>query len=306
LKIQESRFTIFLIPLQGYILISHLMKEKIKKLLTNPISLSFIAAIIVIIGLFWGTLRWLDSYTNHGEEVIVPDLEGLEVAEAEKMLADKKLRYEINDSLYVRNKKPGVIVEQNPVPGSRVKEERKIYVILNARSPRQIALPDLRDVSVRQAEATLNSIGLKVENYEYVPSEYKDLVQDVKYKGNVVAPGTRITDGAAVILMVGIGLSDEQTNVVSFRGLTLEQAIQKAHSSFLNIGATRYDVPPVNDADKAKYIVYRQEPISNSKVPLGQAINLFLSKDRKLLDTPEEVADTVPVITEEETEDLWR
>jgi beta-lactam-binding protein with PASTA domain len=279
---------------------------KIKKILSNPILLSIIAAMIIVVVLFLGSLRWLDSYTNHGEEIIVPDMEGLEESEAANILAAKKLRYEITDSLYVRNKKPGVIVEQNPKAGSKVKEERKIYVILNARSPRKVTLLDLRDESVRQAEARLTSIGLKVENYEYVPSEYKDLVQDVKYNGNVVPPGTKIPDGASVTLMVGIGLSDEETNVVSFRGLTLEQAIQKAHAAYLNIGATRYDVAPANNADKALYIVYKQEPITNSAVSLGQSINLFLSKDKKLLETPEEIADTVPAVIEEEIDDLWK
>jgi beta-lactam-binding protein with PASTA domain len=101
-------------------------------------------------------------------------------------------------------------------------------------------------------------------------------------------------------LLVGRGLSNETTTVMSLRGLTLEQAIAKAHSFSLDIGATLYDVPPKSESEKALYFVYRQEPIAGSKVSLGQSINLFLTKDKTLLDTPEET------IEDDTTdEELW-
>ncbi len=276
------------------------MNKTLKRFLTNPIIISIIAAIFILLVLFFGSLHWLDNYTNHGEEIIVPDLKGLNEEEAGKILASKKLEYEIIDSIFVKGEKAGAIMEQTPEAGSTVKEERKIYLLINARSPRQIVLPDLRDVSLRQAEAIIASIGLKIGEYEYVPSEYKDLVQDVKYGNRIAAPGTRITEGASIALLVGKGLSDETTIVVSLRGLTLEQAIEKAHSASLNIGATLYDVTPQNEKDKASYLVYKQDPITNSTASLGQSINLFFTKDKALLSLPEEVADTTST-----EENLW-
>ncbi len=273
-----------------------------KRFFVNPFTISLVLAALLLLGLFFGSLRWLDDYTNHGEEIIVPDLHGLNEEESGKMLADKKLLYEIIDSIFVKGEKAGAVMEQTPEAGARVKEDRKIYLIINARSPRQVVLPDLRDVSLRQAEAIITSVGLKVGEYEYVPSEYRDLVQDVKYNGKVVKPGTRITDGATITLLVGKGLSDETTTVISLRGLTLEQAIEKAHAASLNIGATLYDVEPQNEKEKAQYFVYRQEPILGSEVSLGQAIKLFLTIDKKMLDIPEEKVDT---IVSPEEDDLW-
>ena len=275
------------------------MNKNLKRFLTNSYFISIVAVILLLIVLFFGTLQWLSSYTNHGKEIFVPDLQGLDEQEAEKILTGKKLGYEIIDSIFVKGEKAGTIMEQNPEAGSRVKEERKIYLIINARSPRKVILPDLRDVSLRQAEGMLTSMGLKVGNYEYVPSEYKDLVQDVKYENRIAVPGTRITEGASVTLMVGKGLSHETTTVLSLRGLTLEQAIAKAHSFSLNIGATLYDVAPQDADEKALYFVYRQEPITGSRVSLGQSINLFLTKDKTLLDISEETID------DDSTEDPW-
>jgi beta-lactam-binding protein with PASTA domain len=281
------------------------MNSKLKRILVNPFFVSIIVLLFLLITLFFGTLYWLDNYTNHGEEIVVPDLKGMGEQEVAQRLSDKKLQYEIIDSVFVKGKKPGTVMEQTPEAGSKVKEERTIYLIINARSPRKIVLPDLRDVSLRQAEAIITSIGLKVGNYEYVPSEYKDLVQDVKYENLIAPPGTRITEGAAITLLVGKGLSDEMTTVVSLRGLTLEQAIEKAHVSSLNIGATIYDVNPLNDKEKASYFVYRQEPLTNSRVSSGQSVNLFLTKDKSLLDTPEELAETDSTIIIEDDNEPW-
>jgi beta-lactam-binding protein with PASTA domain len=276
------------------------MNKNLKRFLINPFSISIVAVILLLIVLFFGTLRWLDSYTNHGKEIFVPDLQGLDEEEAGKILASKKLGYEIIDSIFVKGKKAGTVMEQNPEAGARVKEERKIYLIINARLPRQVVLPDLRDVSLRHAEAMITSLGLKVGNYEYVPSEYKNLVQNVKYENRIALPGTRITEGSSVTLLVGRGLSNETTTLTSLRGLTLEQAIAKVHSLSLDIGATLYDDPPKNEKDKELYFVYRQEPITGSKVSLGQSINLFLTKDKTLLDIPEEtIEDDTP------EDDLW-
>lgn len=279
------------------------MNKTVKKILVNPFVISILVAILILIGLFFGSLRWLDGYTNHGKEIIVPDLKGLEEVEAEKILTDKNLQYEIIDSIFVRGRKPGSIAEQNPEAGANVKEERTIYLIINAFSPRKIILPDIRDLSLRQAEAMIKSVGLKIKDYEFVPSEYKNLVQDVKYDSVVILPGSRITEGASVTLLVGEGLSDEDIEIPSFRALSLEQAREKAHTASLNIGAALYDVTPQNETDRDSYFVYKQKPITNSKASKGQSVNLFLTKDKALLDIPEEMVVIDTLIVEEEN--LW-
>ena len=267
------------------------MKKKTKKFLTNPFFINIGIALLILIIFFIGAFLWLDSYTNHGERIIVPDLQGLNEKAAAKLLEDKELKYEIIDSVFVKNKQHGTVKEQNPEAGSGVKKERTIYLTIYSHSPRKIVLPDLRDVSLRQAEAIISTSGLKVGSYEYVPSEYKNLVQDVKYGNMIVAPGTRITEGASVVLVVGRGLSNEMVTVVSLRGLTLERAVERARSSSLNIGNVYYDVEPASEKEKAQYFVYKQDPITNSQVFSGQAVKIFLTKNKSLLNKAEEIAE---------------
>ena len=48
--------------------------------------LNLIAMVAVVILLLFGVLKWLDVYTRHGEAVVVPDVKGMTVGEAEMLL----------------------------------------------------------------------------------------------------------------------------------------------------------------------------------------------------------------------------
>lgn len=235
-------------------------------------------AIGVIVALSWITLFCVDFYTHHGEAEVVPDLRGSTVEEAQVILASKGLRVQVIDSVYVRGKKLGTIIEQNPSPNSNIKTNRPIYVKINSRFVRQVTLPELSDVSYRQADAMLQSIGLSVGSVEYAPSEYKDLVIQVKFHGRAVLPGTRISEGSAVVLVVGSGEGNAEVQVPAIKGMSLEDATQAITTASFVVGAVEYDTTP--SGDEAEYIIYRQRPAAGSSLSAGSKINLYLSKDK--------------------------
>ena len=235
-------------------------------------------AIGVIVALSWITLFCVDFYTHHGEAEVVPDLRGSTVEEAQVILASKGLRVQVIDSVYVRGKKLGTIIEQNPSPNSNIKTNRPIYVKINSRFVRQVTLPELSDVSYRQADAMLQSIGLSVGSVEYAPSEYKDLVIQVKFHGGAVLPGTRIPEGSAVVLVVGSGEGNAEVQVPAIKGMSLEDATQAITTASFVVGAVEYDTTP--SGDEAEYIIYRQRPAAGSSLSAGSKINVYLSKDK--------------------------
>lgn len=276
----------------------------LKKVFLNKYTISIVAMCLVVVIGIYATLNWLDSYTRHGEEIIVPDLKGQLADDACDMLAKKSLKCEVSDSLFARKMAPGSVVEQIPAAGEKVKENRTVYLIINARNPRQVPLPNLQDISVRQAEAMVKSVGLVVKEFEYVPSEYKDLVQDVKFNGRKIAAGTRLDEGSQVVLIVGKGMSDEESAVMSLRGLSLEKATDRAHDEFFNIGAVEYD-GKFDESRKAEYFVYKQTPITGTKALQGQSINIYLTLDKEKLKEPEEIFIDSTLINSETTDDLW-
>lgn len=237
-------------------------------------------AITLFVALAWITLLIVDQYTRHGEFEVVPDLRGMYVEEAQLLLSNQGLYPQVIDSVYVRNKKLGTIIEQTPIPNSTVKKDRPIYIIINSRQVRKIPVPDVTDVSFRQADAMLKAVGLNVSGVDYKPSEYKDLVIDIKYRGKSLDPGTRIPENSYLTLVVGSGVGDETVSVPSLKGLTLEDARTETISASVIIGAVQYDVQP--SGDEQEYFIYRQRPSAGQGVDAGSRIDVWLSKDKSL------------------------
>jgi len=239
-------------------------------------------AIVIFVTLAWITLLIIDSYTHHGESETVPDMRGLYIEEAQVMLENHGLYAKVIDSVYVKDKKLGTIIEQIPGPNSTVKKNRPIYLIINSKQVRQIPIPNLTDISYRQADAMLKAIGLGVSNVEYYPSEYKDLVIDVKFSGKSITPGKRVPEGSMLVLVVGSGVGSGTSIVPALKGLTLENGRLQALSDSLIIGAVDYDVEP--SGDEAEYVIYRQRPAAGKTIPSGMHIDVWLSKDKSLLE----------------------
>jgi beta-lactam-binding protein with PASTA domain len=238
---------------------------------------NLLIAIAVFIGLVWFTLIMIDFYTNHGDTHKVPGVKGVNVEQAMDMLSRLDLKAVVIDSVYVKDKKLGTVIEQNPVEGSVVKPGRPIYLVVNSRSVRLIALPSVTDISIRQAEATLMSIGIKVSSIQYAPSEYKDLVLEVKYRGQSIIQGAKIPEGSSVVLVAGNGYGASATAVPSVLGMNLSAATDIISASSFVPGGVIYDIEP--NGDEELYLIYDQRPAAGDSVSSGSTINLWLSKD---------------------------
>lgn len=234
-----------------------------------------IASIICLV-ILTTVVLWLKRYTEHGMEVEVPELIGLNTTEAELVVAGADLQMEIIDSTYSRKVPLGTIVEQNPPAYSHAKHRRTIYAIINARTRKQVVLPELRDMSLRQVESSLNQLGLKVGEIEYEPSEFRDLVLDLKIGGKSIEAGQRIAEGSAINIVVGHGLGTEMVRTPDLRGLSLQDARTSLLNSQLIIGAVEYD-EELTEETEALYMVYQQTPEAGSMMLEGSAVNVNLS-----------------------------
>ena len=234
-------------------------------------------AILIGVLLLVGLIVWLRQYTQHGIEVEVEDVRGMVLAEAEPVLEAEGLRLIVVDSTYSDKVPFGTIVEQDPKPMSHAKHGRAVYVTINATTRRQVAMPNLQDISYRQAETTLRGMGLRVDSvYEYEPSEYRDLVLDVKCNGVSVQPGEKLAVGTKVRLVVGFGRGTEQVEVPSVIGLTLQDARSLLLRNRLTVGAVSYDEPSEEGVEQ---YIYRQTPSAGEKLIEGETVALRLSAD---------------------------
>lgn len=178
-------------------------KAKTKKPLSDSILFNVLAIGVVGILLVILTLLFLNIYTRHGQNIVVPELQGLQASEAKAMLKSKGLTVEIVDSIYRSDAVPGSIIDQTPKPNNRVKEGRSIYITIHSYNPQQISIPDLVDYSSRQALSLLNSIGFTDIRVVEMPAQYSGLVLSVEYKGRKLLADETVPLGHPLTLVVG-------------------------------------------------------------------------------------------------------
>ena len=147
------------------------------------VSLLIMAGIIMVL-LFTFFVIYLPNYTNHGESVTVPELEGMHYNELETFLEARDLRYEITlDSGFVADANPLAVLKQNPKPGTKVKQNRKIYITLNAENAPLIKMPGLVNTQLKNAQEILANYGLVRGDIVYVPDIGMNVDLEQKYRG---------------------------------------------------------------------------------------------------------------------------
>lgn len=242
------------------------------------ISANLVAIIIVVIILFTGVSFVLNDTTRHGESLTVPDITGLKMEDAEKLLASKNLKFMITDSLFFEDKPKNSVLDQNPSPQSKVKEGRIIYITLNSNKAPLVNMPNLIDVSLRQAQVMLQSVGLKTGRLIYKPDIAQNVVLEQLYGNQNTSAGTKIPKGSTIDLVLGDGLGQGDVSLPDLTGMTLEEARNLLASSALSVGSVVYQ-GAVKDTTSAK--VFRQTPTFAEGVMVGsgQAIDLFLKQE---------------------------
>lgn len=251
------------------------MSNLISFLKSKTFVINLVILLVLLLIIFGGVSTWMSGFTHHGESISVPDLRGQKMERMENFLADKHLQFKVIDSLFDLQKSPGTILEQDPAPNSKVKEGRTIYLTVNAQHPPDVKMPNLIDVSYRQAEAILLSFGLRVGQLTYKPDLAKNAVLDQRFKGSSIAPGKNIPKGSKIDLILGDGLGSVDVPVPDLTGSPLDEALFVLKGSSLNVGTIHYD-KGIRDSTKA--IIYKQDPVaaSGATINQGEAIDIYL------------------------------
>lgn len=236
--------------------------------------------VVIVIALSYGLYHfifnvWLDSYTNHGEFVDVPDLSKMNVTDATAKLEELGLTYEVDSSRFDPNTKPFAIMDFYPAAQSKVKEGRRIFIKSNPKTYRPVELPDLIGKSKRLAFTQLGISGLKIGNIIYEPDLAKDAVLKILYNGKIIKAGEQLPRFATVDLVLGRGMlaGVRMPNLVN---MTLSEAKQSIKDNFFEIGQIKF-IGGSNDTINAR-VVY-QFPFATDTYDQGQPIDIWLSTE---------------------------
>jgi beta-lactam-binding protein with PASTA domain len=162
--------------------------------------------------------HWLTFTTNHGNEITVPDLRKLSEQQVEDKLDALNLDYVLLDSVDYNKEYPKhSVVEQDPAAGSKVKENRKIYIKINSSGFTTVRMPNLIEKTYRQAVPTLKALGLEEGNVTYKPYLGKDMVLEMHWNGKKLNPGDKVFKSSKIDLVLGdgkVGFDDTQLDSI--------------------------------------------------------------------------------------------
>ena len=192
----------------------------LREYLTNRaffIQVFFAVCIVAACGLIF--MYWLIFTTNHGQEITVPNLSKLNEIQVEERLDELDLDYVVLDSVdYKRDYPKYSVVEQDPLPGEKVKQDRKIYIKINSSGFTSVKIPDLIEKTYRQAEPTLKALGLEIGAITYVPYLGKDMVLEMKLNGRKLRVGEKVLKTSKIDLVLGdgkVGFDETKLDIIS-------------------------------------------------------------------------------------------
>lgn len=235
----------------------YLKSKEGKRVLLRLLGVYAIVTLFVMIFLWW--------YTDHGQQVSVPDLSGMTVEEATTALGDLGLEVLVIDSIYDKKAKPGSVLDQSPAPEQKVKEGRAVFLTIYR------ILPPQETINIKEGDfAQVAIIKLKNKGIEfdvkYVPNNsLVGAVISVTYKGKRLKPGDQIARGNKVVLSIGTS-ADETVIVPNLRGMSYSGAMAVLDSlNLMGQAFFMYDIQ--SSADSAVGRICEQDPAYDPEAP---------------------------------------
>ncbi len=232
---------------------------------------------------------FLNIYTNHGQQLILPKYEGVALDQVVKHAKQRGYEIVISDSLFVKGKPGGYIISQIPHAGAKVKRGRTIYVTTSkyqAESFVSEQLPVLygKKLEYKRSELfNLFELNSRIKGVQFDPGPENHILE-VYYKGTLLINSqTRRTD-------VVISKGDTLDFVISTRSggevpipelicQTLAAAKFLLISSKLDLGSILKE-GEIKD-DESAFIIEQTPAVDMSKtIPLGTSFTLKIVQEK--------------------------
>jgi beta-lactam-binding protein with PASTA domain len=205
-----------------------------------------------------------------GETVSVPDLSGKTLPEAKALLEKKDLGLarrgaESNDAW-----ETGLIVRQDPAPGSRIRVTKVVGVVISSGS-RKVAVPALQGRSLEAAMPLLRDSGL-----------FKGRITQIHTPraaaGKILAQRPQAGESAernsAVGLLVSQGDWEDRYVMPDLIGREAESSIARLRELEFRIGDIRYSYYPGLD----KGVIIKQSPPNGYRIQKRSLVTLEVSR----------------------------
>ncbi len=225
--------------------------------------------IIVLILYFVVNSIVMPVITRHGEEFPLPDFTDQRLTEAQLGINDLNLAYEISSEEYSPGKEKGIVLNQFPIAGTDVKEGRTIKFVVSL-GQKNITIPDLSGLSVRQAMLNLETAGLVLGEIAWA---FSDTLPEKVVVFSYPNKGVEIPMGTSVNLMVNRGRASNFTFMPRVVGMTLDEASALIEDKVLKVGIVTYRT----DENYLPETVLEQSESEGTELDIRTEIDLVVS-----------------------------
>ena len=250
---------------------------KLQFLKQKKFYINLLVIILLSFFLLWLTIRLLNIYTRHDKVYEMPDFRGMTIDEVKSEYGEA-YHFILIDSVYSKTQDPGTIVQQDPLPMSKVKHGRNVYYIIVAKTPEKTTMPNLNNLSLRQALVLLESNGLVVKELKYINHFARNAICEQRYNGEVIKPGTEVVKGSKITLYVGLGTDQRNSKIPKLYGTPAEEVRHLLNMNGLNLGNETFD-----DQDSIQYMkVYKMDPpYSRGALRPGTFVDVWYRSSKK-------------------------
>ena len=245
-------------------------ENKFKKFIKNHKKLSIFLGLVILFFLaFGGTMLFLNM--TNPKEIDLPNVVGLSQEEAEKLIKDAKLKYEVEKEEFDLEVPEGYIISQDP-PYSQmyhsVKQKSTVKVVIS-KGTEKTKVPKVVGKKQDEAIEELENAKLKAEIIEETSKTVEEgivIKQDTKEDTEVLA-------GESIKIHVSIGTGIKEVTMTSVTNKTEEQAKKELEDLGLKVSIAYED-----NQSKDNGIVLKQSVEQGKVIEEGTLITITVNK----------------------------
>ena len=215
----------------------------------------------------------LPNYVGYNNEHYLPDVRGEYLEKATYQL--RSLHFNTKPILipYSESHTPGTVIKMFPRAFTKVKEGRTIDLTI-AGKDEDIEIPDISNLSLRNAKLTLTKLGLGIDTVIY---EYDNVISDGYISFQLPRKGQTVKSSTNMTLGVSRGAPPDYYIIPDIVNYSLTRARKSIINEGLRVGEITYEFQP----DLVPNTVIEQNMTAGMRVSFPASINLLISTDKE-------------------------
>lgn len=215
------------------------------------------------------------------EEIIVPNIVGLQKDDAKKVIEDLGLRFNVRNTVVNDEFDPGAVVSQSVAEGSRVRKNFVIDVLV-AEGQDFVRVPSLINKKYEEALEILEEAGLRIGEIKY---EASDVTPEDMVMRQEPSPGSNLEKNSRVNLVISEG---EEVRMVIMPDL-LNKTLIDAKNTMIALDLQVREAGEQHSEEIPKGRVVWQEYEPGTELESKMSVDIYISLGKEEVEIPEVV-----------------